>query len=106
MCIRDRWFSWTDHSFETLKLEDIEKIAAVPGISGYNITTTVTAVNPVNFQRIEDPEVDQSGDVGGVSLIGNLDMTMDSNVMSGNVTIKEGRMTGRKDSGVCVIRCV
>ncbi len=98
-----QWFSWTDHSFETLKLEDIEKIAAVPGISGYNITTTVTAVNPVNFQRIEDPEVDQSGDVGGVSLIGNLDMTMDSNVMSGNVTIKEGRMTGRKDSGVCVI---
>ena len=47
--------------------------------------------------------MDQSGDVGGVSLIGNLDMTMDSNVMSGNVTIKEGRMTGRKDSGVCVI---
>ena len=40
---------------------------------------------------------------GGVTLIGNLDMTMDSNVLSGNVSIKEGRMTTPEDANVCVI---
>lgn len=99
----ETWFSWTDNSFETLKAEDIEKIAQVPGISDYNITTAVTAVNPVNFERIEDADTDQSGDALGVSLIGNRDMSMDSNVLSGNVTIKEGRMVKIGDLDVCVV---
>ncbi|MBU3877214.1 ABC transporter permease [Faecalicatena sp. AGMB00832] len=97
------WMSYTDSSFETLRLEDIEKLAAVPGISDYNIATAPMAVNPVNFSRIEDPDLDQTGDKLGVSLIGNRDMTMDFNVLSGNVTMKEGRMVTREDQNVCVI---
>ena len=81
------WSISTDNSFETLQMEDIEKIASVSGISDYNITTAITAVNPVNFSRIEDSDVDQSSDILGVSLIGNKKMEMDSNVLSGNVTI-------------------
>lgn len=97
------WQVWTDNFFETLKLEDIDKIAAVNGISDVNITTVTTAVNPVNFFRIEDVDVDQSSDKLAVSLIGNQDMKLDSNVLSGNLFIKEGRMVGKYDLNVCVI---
>ena len=97
------WRVWYDNSFQTLLLHDIEKISAVSGISAYNITTAVTAVNPVNFSRIEDDDVDQSSDLRCVSLIGSKDMSLDTNVLSGNVTIKEGRMITAEDSDVCVI---
>ena len=99
----ENWQGWADNSFESLKLEDIEKIAETEGISDYNITTVPTAVKQENFERIEDPDTDQTNDFGGVTLIGNLDMTMDSNVLSGNVSIKEGRMTTPEDANVCVI---
>ena len=97
------WNTGTDNSFETLDLKDIEKISKTDGISDYNITTAVTAVNPVNFNRIEDKAADQSADPGGVSLIGNRDMKMDANVLSGNLHIKEGRMVQPDDTDVCVI---
>lgn len=98
-----QWIIWTDNSFESLRIDDIEKIASVDGISDYNITTCTTAVNPVNFSRVEDADTDQSSDIGGVVLIGNLNMELDSNVLSGNVTIKEGRMVTEDDMDVCVI---
>lgn len=99
----ENWQGWADNSFESLKLDDIEKIAETEGISDYNITTVPTAVKQENFERIEDPDTDQTSDFGGVTLIGNLDMTMDSNVLSGNLTIKEGRMTTPEDTNACVI---
>lgn len=100
----ENWRTRTDNSFESLRMDDIEKIAKnTEGLSGYNVTTVPTAVKPGNFTRIEDPDTDQSNDFQGVTLIGNLDMSMDSNVLSGNVTIKEGRMTNREDTNVCVI---
>lgn len=98
-----QWIIWTDNSFESLQIADIEEIAAVDGISDYNITTGITVVNPVNFARIEDSDTDQNGDIGGVVLIGNRNMEQDSNVLSGNVTIKEGRMVTEGDVDVCVI---
>ena len=97
------WQVSYDNSFQTLLIGDVEKIAAVSGISEYNITTAVTAVNPVDFSRIEDDDVDQSSDLLCVSLIGNKDMALDANVLSGNVTIKDGRMITEEDSDVCVI---
>lgn len=99
----ENWQGWADNSFESLKLNDIEKIAETEGISDYNITTVPTAVKQENFERIENPDTDQTSDFGGVTLIGNRDMAMDSNVLSGNVTIKEGRMTMPEDTNVCVI---
>lgn len=98
-----QWVVWTDNSFESLQLPDIETIAAVDGISDYNITTCITAVKPVNFNRIEDSDTDQHSDIGGVVLVGNLKMKLDSNVLSGNVTLKEGRMVTEDDADVCVI---
>ena len=50
------WNTGTTNVFETLDLKDIEKISETKGISDYNITTAVTAVNPVNFNRIEDKD--------------------------------------------------
>lgn len=97
------WQTWTDHSFETLLMDDINKIIEVEGIANYNITTATTAVNPVNFKRIEDAEVDQRKDVLGVSLIGNYDMSLDVNVLSGNITLQSGRMITSDDVNVCVI---
>lgn len=84
-------------------MDDIEKIAAVEGIADYNITTVPTAVKQANFERIEDADADQTYDFQGVALIGNRDMSMDANVLSGNVTILEGRMTTKDDTNVCVI---
>lgn len=98
-----QWMVTTDNSFETLQMADIEKIAAVPGIADYNISTCITPVNPVNFDRIEDPDTDQHNDLGGVALIGDRKMDLDSNVLSGNVTIKDGRMIGINDQNACVI---
>lgn len=97
------WQTWTDHSFETLALDDIKKLAAVDGIRNYNITTVNTVVNPVNFTRIEDKDVDQSFDELGVSLRGNLDMEYDFDVQKGNIVVKEGRMIKSGDVDVCVI---
>ena len=59
------WHTWADNSFETLLMEDILKIAEVDGIKTYNVTTANTVVNPVNFERIEDKDVDQSSDQQG-----------------------------------------
>ena len=97
------WRVSYDNSFQTILIHDMEKIAAVSGISEYNITTAVTAVNPVDFSRIEDDDVDQSSDLLCVSLIGNKDMALDANVLSGNVTMKDGRMITEEDIDVCVI---
>ena len=99
----ESWRTWTDNSFETLLVEDIEKIADTEGIADYNITTVTTAANPVGFMRIEDEEVDQYSDLGGVSLIGNRDMSMDSNFLSGNAFITDGNMIGKGEEDVCVI---
>ena len=94
---------WTDNSFETLTYEDIVKISEVDGVSDFNITTANTVVNPVNFQRIEDEDVDQSSDQLGVSLRGNLQMKYDFDVQNGNIVVNDGRMINREDKDVCVI---
>ena len=99
----ESWRTWTDNSFETLLVEDIEKIAGTEGIADYNITTVTTAARPVDFIRIEDEDVDQYSDLGGVSLIGNKDMSMDSNYLSGNAFITDGRMIREGEEDVCVI---
>ncbi len=98
-----QWMTLTDNSFDSLQIADIEEIAEVPGISDYNISTCITPVHPVGFERIEDPDVDQHSDLGGVVLIGNQKMELDFNVLSGNVTIKDGRMVTENDHDVCVI---
>lgn len=97
------WGVWADNSFETLRIDDIEKIAGVSDISDYNITTATISANPINFHRIEEDDVDQTTDIKGVSLIGNKDMKMDANVLTGNVSIKSGRMVNSDDTDVCVI---
>ena len=98
-----QWQVWTDNSFESLQISDITKIADVPGIADYNISTCITPVHPVNFNRIEDPDVDQYNDLGGVSLIGNRKMELDFNVLSGNVSLNDGRMIDAYDNNACVI---
>ena len=46
----ENWGVLTDNSFESLKQDDIEKIAGVEGIADYNITTVPTAVKHKNFE--------------------------------------------------------
>ena len=99
----ESWRTWTDNSFETLLTEDIEIIAGTEGIADYNITTVTTAARPVDFIRIEDEDTDQYSDLGGVSLIGNRDMSMDSNFLSGNAFMADGRMIREGEKDVCVI---
>lgn len=97
------WMVWTDNSFETLPYDDIIRIAETDGIADYNITTANTVVNPVNFRRIEDADVDQSSDQLGVSLRGNLQMKYDFDVQRGNIVVNEGRMINSEDENCCVI---
>ena len=47
--------------------------------------------------------MDQYSDLGGVSLVGNKDMSMDSNFLSGNAFIMDGRMIKEGEKDVCVI---
>ena len=100
----ENWQGWSTNEFETLDIKDIEKLAKTKRIADYNLTTAITAVNPVNFKRIEDKDVDQNADVGGVSLIGNKDMKLDRNVLSGNLHIKEGRMITPEDKDMCAFQ--
>ena len=93
----------TDNSFETVIPEDAETIAKVKGIEEYNLITVATVVNPVNFKRIEDPDMDQSQDFGGVNLRGNRIMEMDMDVAAGKIKLIDGRMTTKEDKDVCVI---
>ncbi len=93
----------TDRSFESMKMEDIEEVATVEGIEDYNVTTVPIPVKPDNFERIEDSQMDQTRDFNGVALIGNRKMELNSNVLTGNVSIKEGRMIEEEDENVCVI---
>lgn len=95
--------SHTDRSFESMNLRDMEKVAAAEGIADYNVTTFPIPVKPVDFQRIEDPEVDQTNDFKGVALVGNRKMDLHANVLNGTVSIKEGRMTEEGEENVCVI---
>lgn len=97
------WMIWHDNSFETLQMDDIETLAGQEGIAEYNITTANIVVNPVNFIRIEDPNVDQYADPLGVSLRGNMDMRLDFDVQNGNIEVNEGRMITPEDKDVCVI---
>ncbi len=97
------WLIWTDNSFETLLMEDILRIAEVDGVEEVNITTANTVVNPVNFERIEDKDVDQSSDQRGVSLRGTLRMELDFDVQKGNIEVNEGRMVTPEDTDVCVV---
>ena len=97
------WMTWGDNSFETILIEDIETLASQEGIAEYNITTGNTVVNPVNFQRIEDPDVEKYGDENWVSLRGNLEMRLDMDVQGGNIEVREGRMITAEDKDVCVI---
>lgn len=98
-----QWKVYMDNSFETLLIDDVEKIAAEEGIEEYNLITAPTVVNPVNFNRMEDPDVDQSSDVGGVNLNGNRNMELDMDVAAGKIEIVDGRMVTNEDSNVCVI---
>ncbi len=97
------WQVWTDNSFETLLYEDIIKISETDGIADYNITTANTVVNPVNFKRVEDSDIDQSSDQLGVSLRGNYQMEYDFDVQHGNIVVNEGRMINGEDKDCCVI---
>lgn len=96
------WYIWHDHSFETLQMDDILRLASQEGIAEYNITTVNMVVNAVNLMRIEDPDVEQS-DGNWVSLRGNLEMRLDMDVQSGNIEVREGRMITAEDKDVCVI---
>ena len=89
--------------FESMKLEDIEKVAKAEGIADYNVTDNSHSGKAANFQRIEDPDVDQTNDFKGVALVGDRKMGLNANVLSGNVSIKEGRMAEEGDENVCVI---
>ena len=97
------WMIWHDNSFETLQMEDMETLAGQEGIAEYNVTTANIVVNPVNFVRIEDPDVDQHSDLLGVSLRGNMEMRLDFDVQNGNIEVNEGRMITAEDKDVCVI---
>lgn len=97
------WLTYTDNSFETLLKKDIETLSKVDGISHYNITTANTVVNPMNFKRIEDKNVDQSSDQLGVSLRGNYNMKYDFDIQKGNIVVNDGSQISTSDKDVCVI---
>ena len=97
------WLTWVDHSFDTLLLPDIETIAALDGVAEYNIITANTVVNPVNFKRIEDSDVDQSKDQRGVSLRGERDLRQDLEAQKGNLYLIAGKAITPEDHDVCVV---
>lgn len=99
----DQWLCYTDNFFDCLPEEDVLKIAQVPGVADYSISTAFIPVVPANFQRVEDPDVDQSRDIGCVCLVGCRKMSLDSRVASGDAVLLSGREIQPEDTNVCVI---
>lgn len=97
------WQTWTDHSFESLRLADIDTLAQTAGIGDHTVTTAPEAVRPVDFTRIEDADADQSGDAGGVALIGEREMSLNANVAGGIIELAAGRWITPQDDRACVI---
>lgn len=98
-----QWLCYTDNFFECIPEEDILKIAGVPGIRDYSVSTAFIRVVPADFQRVEDPDVDQSSDIGCVCLVGCRKMSLDSRVASGDAVLVAGREIQPEDTDVCVI---
>lgn len=96
-------FIGTENSFETLLWEDIQQIASVEGVKDYNVTTSPTLVNPVNFERIEDSDKDQNLDPGCVNVIGELNMELDSYIQNGYLELTQGQWIRENQENVCVI---
>lgn len=100
---QEMWQTWTDNSFETLEMDYITALVKTEGVADYNVTTVPTAVKPDNFLRIEDTSRDQSADEGGVALVGDRNAQLDSDVLSGTVTLTSGRWAEPDDTDVCVV---
>lgn len=98
-----QWLCYTDNFFECIPVEDILKIAGVPGVRDYSVSTAFIRVVPADFQRVEDPDVDQSSDIGCVCLVGCRKMSLDSRVASGDAVLVAGREIQPEDTDVCVI---
>ncbi len=98
-----QWMCYTDNFFDCLPEEDILKIAGVSGVSDYSISTAFIPVVPADFRRVEDPDVDQSRDIGCVCLVGCRKMSLDSRVASGDAVLLSGREIQPEDADVCVI---
>lgn len=81
----------------------VKRVKVVPGITQYKITAVITTVLSKNFDRIEDAHNDQYVYISYVSLIRNKQIVLDFNVLSGNVTIKNGRMVEVDDQNVYII---
>lgn len=100
---QEMWSTWQDNSFETLLADDINALAQTEGIADHTITTAPQAVRPLDFARIEDADADQSGDEGGVALIGERAMRLNTNVADGIITLAAGRWITPEDNHACVI---
>ncbi len=98
-----QWLCYTDNFFDCIPEADILKIAGVPGIGDYSVSTAFIRVVPADFQRVEDPDVDQSSDIGCVCLVGCRKMSLDSRVASGDAVLVAGREIQPEDTDVCVI---
>jgi len=98
-----QWLCYTDNFFECIPQEDILKIAGLPGVLDYSVSTAFIRVVPADFQRVEDPDVDQSSDIGCVCLVGCRKMSLDSRVASGDAVLVAGREIQPEDTDVCVI---
>lgn len=79
-----------DNAFQSVLAQDVEALAAVDGVSRSTIESVPVPALPGGLKRIEDPRRDQTGDFGGMNVIGMVDGALDPNVAAGNVELAAG----------------
>lgn len=97
------WTELPDNAFESVLLADMEKLGEAEGVSAWSMVSVPVPASIPDSQRIEDPDRDQTYDYGGVNVVGARDVSMEQNVVAGNVAISEGRWPEVGDEHVVAI---
>ena len=97
------WTELPDNAFESVLLADMEKLGEAEGVSAWSMVSVPVPASIPDLQRIEDPDRDQTYDYGGVNVVGARDVSMEQNVVAGNVAISEGRWPEVGDEHVVAI---
>ncbi|WP_270298544.1 ABC transporter permease [Eggerthella sinensis] len=92
-----------DNAFQSVLPQDVDALASVEGIARASIESVPVPALPQGFERIEDPRRDQTGDPGGVNVVGVGDGELDPNIAAGNVVLAAGSWIEPGDDGKVVV---
>lgn len=92
-----------NNAIESVLIKDAEKLAQVDGVGRYSVESVAVPSLLVGLDRIEDERRDQTGDFGGVNVVGMLEGELNSNIAAGNIVLTQGAWITKGDSDALVV---